>query len=105
MRKTFDPQKTFGQYPIDQIKINMRCRDEIPKLLLGLQHIYCNPEVRQKVFDILKTMLPDNVDVNNGRPGMDLWKILVMGSIRLTVIGTMTNSRTLLTIIKLCDRC
>lgn len=83
MRKTFDPQMTFGQYPIDQIKINMRCRDEIPKLLLGLQHIYCNPEVRQKVFDILKTMLPDNVDLNNGRPGMDLWKILVMGTIRL----------------------
>jgi len=28
-------------------------------------------------------MLPDNVDVNNGRPGMDLWKILVMGTIRI----------------------
>jgi hypothetical protein len=31
---------------------------------------------------------------------MDLWKILVMGTIRLTVIGTMTNSRILSTIIK-----
>lgn len=83
MRKTFESQMTFGQTPIDQIQLNMRCRDEIPKLLLGLQHIYCNPEVRLKVFEILKTMIPDDVDSNNGRPGMDLWKILVMGTIRL----------------------
>lgn len=83
MRKTFESQMTFGQIPIDQIKINMRCRDEIPKLLLGLQHIYCNPEVRLKVFNILKTMIPEDIDSRNGRPGMDLWKILVMGTIRL----------------------
>lgn len=38
MHKTFEPQMTFGQTPIDQIKIDMRARDEIPKLLLGLQH-------------------------------------------------------------------
>lgn len=83
MRKTFEPQMTFGETPIDQIKIDMRARDEIPKLLLGLQHIYCNKELRQKVFDILKTMIPENVDSKNGRPGMELWKILVMGTIRL----------------------
>ncbi len=83
MRKTFEPQLTFGQTPIDQIKINMRARDEIPKLLLGLQHIYCNKELRNKVFNILKAMIPEKVDSKNGRPGMDLWKILVMGTIRL----------------------
>ena len=83
MRKTFELQLTFGQTPIDAIKINMRARDEIPKLLLGLQHIYCNRELRQKVFDILETMTPDDVDSKNGRPGMELWKILVMGTIRL----------------------
>lgn len=83
MRKTFEPQLTFGQTPIDQIKINMRARDEIPKLLLGLQHVYCNKELRKNVFEILRTMIPKNVDSKNGRPGMDLWKILVMGTIRL----------------------
>lgn len=83
MRNIFDPEMKFGQIPIDQIQIDMRSRDEIPKLLLGLQHIYCNPEVRLKVFEILETMVPENVNPNNGRPGMDLWKILVMGTIRL----------------------
>ena len=83
MRKNFEPQLTFGQTPIDQIKIDMRARDEIPKLLLGLQHIYCNQELREKVFNVLKTMVPENVDSKNGRLGMELWKILVMGTIRL----------------------
>lgn len=83
MRKIFELQMTFGQTPIDQIKFDMRARDEIPKLLLGLQHIYCNRELRQKVFNILETMISGNIDSKNGRPGMDLWKILVMGTIRL----------------------
>lgn len=83
MRKIFEPQMTFGQTPIDQIKIDMRARDEIPKLLLGLQHIYCDQGIRQKVFDLLKNIIPENTNAKNGRPGMDLWKILVMGVIRL----------------------
>jgi hypothetical protein len=28
-------------------------------------------------------MVPPEVNMRNGRPGMDLWKILVMGTIRL----------------------
>jgi len=83
LRKIIDPQMTFGQTPIDQIRFDMRARDEIPKVLLGLQHIYCQKELRQQVFDILKTMIPEKIDSKNGRPGMELWKILVMGTIRL----------------------
>ena len=74
---------TFGQTPIDQIKIDTRARDEIPKLLLGLQHIYCDQALRKKVFATLQNVIPDCIDSKNGRPGMDLWKILVMGTIRL----------------------
>lgn len=83
MRKIFEPQLTFGQTPIDQIKIDLRARDEIPKLLLGLQHVYCDQELRKKVFTILKNVIPEDTDSKNGRPGMDLWKIFVMGTIRL----------------------
>ncbi|MCK5096753.1 MAG: hypothetical protein KAR45_01555 [Desulfobacteraceae bacterium] len=83
MRKIFDPQLTFGQTPIDQIKIDIKSRDEIPKLLLGLQHIYCTPELRRKIFNVLETMVPQKTNAKTGRPGMDLWKILVIGIIRL----------------------
>jgi len=83
LRKTFDPQLTFGQTPIDQIKIDIKSRDEIPKLMLGLQHIYCTPELRRKIFNVLETMVPQETNAKTGRPGMDLWKILVIGIIRL----------------------
>lgn len=83
MRKILEPQLTFGQTPIDQIKIDMKSRDEIPKLLLGLQYIYCNPELRQEVFNLLKMMIPETTNAKTGRPGMELWKILVLGTLRL----------------------
>jgi len=61
----------------------MSGRDEIPQLLLGLQTIYSNKQTRDDVFAILKKMIPDDVDPENGRTGMELWKILVLGTLRL----------------------
>lgn len=83
MRVVKESQKKLGEVDISKIKFNLRCRDEMPKLLMGLQHIYCTPELREKVFKILKDMIPAKVDSRNGRPGMELWKILVLGTVRL----------------------
>ncbi len=84
MRKTIETQIQFGETDIAAIKFDPRSRDEIPKLLRGLQYIYCNPKLREKVFAILEEIIPKDIDSNNGRPGMELWKILVLGAIRLT---------------------
>ena len=83
MRKIIEPQMQFGQVDISEITFDLRSRDEIPKLLMGLQHIYCTPEIREQVFKTLEEMVPEGTDTNNGRPGMLLWKILVLGTIRL----------------------
>jgi len=83
MRKTMNSQMQFGEVDISQIEFDLRCRDEIPKLLMGLQHIYCTPKLRSRVFKILKEIIPEGVDPNNGCPGMDLWKIFVLGTLRL----------------------
>ena len=83
MRKVINPQTLLGQVDISEITFDPRSRDEIPKLLRGLQYIYCTPEIRAQVFDVLKEMVPQGVNMNTGRPGMELWKILVMGTIRL----------------------
>ena len=83
MRRTVNPQMLLGQVDISEINFDPRSRDEIPKLLRGLQYIYCNEETRKQVFAVLKGMVPRGVNVNNGRPGMELWKILVMGTLRL----------------------
>jgi len=83
MRKVINPQMKFGEVSIGDIQFDLRSRDEIPKLLLGLQQIYCNPEIRKPVFEILEEIVPKDTDSDNGRPGMDLWKIFVLGSVRL----------------------
>lgn len=83
MRKTIEPQMQFGQVDISEIKFDLRSRDEIPKLLMGLQYIYCTPEIRRQVFKVLEEMVPRGTDAENGRPGMLLWKILVLGTLRL----------------------
>lgn len=83
MRKVMEKQLKLGQVDISNICIDFQCRDEIPQILLGLQAIYSNKKIREQVFSILNEIIPSHVDSNNGRPGMDLWNILVLGTIRL----------------------
>jgi len=83
MRKVIDLQTKIWQAGIENIEFDLKSRDEIPKLLTGLQFIYTNMEIREKVFKILKGLIPNNTNTKTGRPGMDLWKILVLGTLRL----------------------
>lgn len=83
MRFVVTPQTLPGQVDIATISFDERSRDEIPRLLRGLQYIYCTPELRTQVFEILKEIIPESINTATGRKGMDLWKILVMGSLRL----------------------
>jgi hypothetical protein len=78
----------LGELSIGDIHLDIRSRDDIPKLLQGLQFIYQTPEVREAVFAILAEVLPqrlsgEKVQADRGRPGMAQWKILVMGVVRL----------------------
>jgi len=91
MRDTFPAQRSLGEIDIADIKIDVRSRDDIPLILLGLQHIYCTDDLREKVFEIIKDILPTQlvdgqakpVSAELGCPGMNQWTILVLGSLRL----------------------
>ncbi|MBU0498962.1 MAG: ISNCY family transposase [Gammaproteobacteria bacterium] len=88
MRLVQNPQKSFGQVDISTIELDSRSRDDIPQLLQGLQHIYRTPALREAVFKILEEVRPrkddgKEVSLDNGRPGMEQWKILVLGVLRL----------------------
>ena len=89
MRQVIDPQMQFGEQGISQITFDPRSRDDIPQLLRGLQYIYTTASIREQVFAILSEMLPmseagkGSVSAKTGRPGMDHWKILVLGTLRL----------------------
>ena len=83
MRKIMNQQFRIGEVPISEIEINLKSRDEIPKILIGLQTLYCDHESCTKIFEILKQLIPHNVNSKNGRKGMNLWRIFVLGMIRL----------------------
>lgn len=67
------------------MEFDIQSRDDIPQILRGLQYIYLNPNIREEVFKILETIISPEIDRQNGRPGMALWTILVMGILRLNL--------------------
>lgn len=83
MRKILPEQIQMGEIDISAVKIELDNRDEIPQLLRGLQFIYNDKNMRTKIFKLLWKIVPDDVDISNGRNGMSLWRILVLGILRL----------------------
>ena len=83
MRAVQNPQMTIGEVDISQIKFDLKSRDDIPKILRGLQHLYMDTPLRAQIFQLLEAEISPGVSKCNGRPGMALWKILVCGVVRL----------------------
>lgn len=76
-------QMEFGEVSIEAIQFDPKSRDDIPKILRGLQYIYVTDSIREPIFRLLEEKVLPDVDKSNGRPGMALWKIVVMGVLRL----------------------
>jgi len=84
MRKRFASQIELGQTPIEKVSIPHKSRDELPPVLAGLQWIFTTPEVNEEVFVLLEERVIGDKK-QTGRPGMDLWHILVLGVVRLAL--------------------
>jgi hypothetical protein len=83
MRKIFERQLKIDRVDISDIQLDLGSRDEIPQLLIGIQAIYNDKDTRRQVFNILSDIIPKEVDSTVGRPGMDMWQIFVLGTLRL----------------------
>ena len=49
MRVVRTAQMELGEIDVSQIKFDLRSRDDIPKVLRGLQHLYMNETLRRRV--------------------------------------------------------
>jgi hypothetical protein len=83
-------QSKLWKPDISKIEFDLQSRDEIPKLLIGLQHIHSNRKIREKVFVILEKIIPTDTSRHKGRPGMDLWKKSVKSTRRIFPIFSFT---------------
>jgi len=83
MRVVQNEQMTIGAVDISKMVFDPKSRDDIPKILKGLQFVYTNIPLRTAIFQLLESQIAPKVSKSNGRPGMPLWTILVCGVIRL----------------------
>ena len=85
MRTVKNIQMKLGEVDVSHVKIDVKSRDDIPQILRGIQYLYINNEIRDKLFEALEKTIPQKTNKNNGRPGMELWKIFVLGVLRLNL--------------------
>ncbi len=105
MRTVQEIQLTLGRTAIEDIDLDVRSRDDIPAILLGIQFIYRTEELRDRVFALLESRIlglgessgnggngengsdpsageSGKINPAVGRPGMQLWNILVPGLLK-----------------------
>ena len=83
MRKRFNPQPRLDCPPVEAVKLNLNCRDEIIPILRALQHIYGDPKLRREILDLVGADVNRETSAAHGRPGMDYWQITVLAAVRL----------------------
>jgi hypothetical protein len=83
MRVVQNVQMEIGEVDVSKVKFDLKSRDDIPKILRGLQHLYMDVDLRTKLFALLEGEIAPKINKRNGRPGMTLWRILVCGVVRL----------------------
>ena len=82
MRKIKELQLSLGEVPIEKIRFNPKSRDDIPAVLIGLQYIYVNTKTREELFSLLEKEFLAEVNFDVGRPGMDIWRVVVLGVLK-----------------------
>lgn len=82
MRQRFESNPEFNITPIEKVVIPLKSRDELPPILAGLQWIWTHPTLKPAIFQLLEQKIIAGKK-ETGRPGMELWQILVLGVVRL----------------------
>lgn len=82
MRQRFEPQLSLNVVSIKERPVNLKCRAILGKIVLGLLELFRNVEYSEQIFSLLEDKLGLK-RLKNGRPGMDLWQIFVLGQVRL----------------------
>lgn len=83
MRKAFDQEPRLDRCNVADVEFDLESRDEIVPILKALQHVCLTPSLRDAVLDRVAGDVFQDVRDDIGREGMDLWHLLVLGTLRL----------------------
>ena len=82
MRMVQTRQCQLGEIAIADIQIDLKSRDDIPAVLRGLQLLYTDVSTRERLFELLDQVMASKADKTVGRPGMELWRIFVLATLK-----------------------
>ena len=82
MRNLRNPQLERGEVRIEDIELDIKSRNDILVLLIGLQHLYTQEALRDRLFALMDEHFLPGINRKAGRPGMAMWSILVMAVVK-----------------------
>ena len=71
MRKPYSSQRRLDSETIENVELNLNCRDEIIPILSALQYIYSKPELRDEILKLIAEDVNDKTRRDIGRQGLD----------------------------------
>lgn len=83
MRKAYSAQLRFDCLPIEQLKLNLNCRDEIVPLLEALKHVFGQRQLRDQLTQLVREDINETTRDDIGREGFDYWQVVVLAVVRL----------------------
>ena len=79
MRNLRNPQLERGEVRIEDIELDHKCRADFSAILIGIQYLYSQEDLRERLFSLLDKYILPGTNRKVGRPGMDMWRIPVSG--------------------------
>lgn len=83
MRKRFPTQGRLDLVRIEDVPLNLECRDEIVPILAALQEVFRRSSLRDALLDLVASDLNADSRRDVGRPGLDDWQVIVLAAVRL----------------------
>ncbi len=83
MRRLLSDQGRFDKPSISNVTLNFNCRNEIVPVLAGLQHLYSQPALRDKILGLIEQDVNEASRNDRGREGLGYWEITVLAAVRL----------------------
>ncbi len=82
MRRVHDTQRRPGTPGIPKIRLDVKSRDDIPAIPIGLQDPCSDEGTRKRLFRLPGRMVLPGRSRRVGRPGMEPWTIPVLGVVK-----------------------
>ena len=84
MRISHSNQGRLDCEPVQDVSLNLECRDEIIPVLYALQHIYKSAHLRDEILNLVGDDVNPDTSPEHGRDGLSYWEILVLAAVRLS---------------------